>query len=289
MPDFPIIDAHLHLWDPAHFRLAWLDDNPLLNQKYDLAKYTQATNEAGVRIEGMVYLQTEVETPYAFLEAAWAATLAKADPRLQAIVAWAPLEHGERARAFLEALVNLSPLVKGIRRIIQFEPDLNFCLQPDFVRGVQILPEYQLSFDICIDYRHLANTLKFVNQCPNTSFILDHIGKPNIKARTLDPWRKQLEELASFPNIFCKVSGLVVEADHRRWQPEDLAPFLSHVLATFGEDRVMFGGDWPVVLQAASYRRWVETLDTLTGQLTPTVKKKLCNANARRFYQLTCS
>jgi L-fuconolactonase len=285
MPEFPIVDAHLHLWNPDHFRLSWLDSNPLLNQKYDLARYNEATT--GAKVEAMVYLQTEVETPYAFLEAAWVVEQAKADPRIQGIVPWAPLEYGERSRAFLAALVNLSPLVKGIRRIIQFEPDLAFCLQPDFVRGVQILPEYQLSFDICIDYRHLANTLKLVGQCPDTSFILDHIGKPNIKDGMLDPWRCQLEQLAAFPNVYCKVSGLVTEADHQTWQPGDLAPFVSHVLETFGEDRVIFGGDWPVVLQAAAWSGWVETLENLTVDLSAESKQKLWNTNAKHFYRLS--
>jgi L-fuconolactonase len=284
MPEFPIVDAHLHLWNPDYFRLSWLDSNPLLNQKYDLARYNAATT--GARVEALVYLQTEVETPYAFLEAAWVVEQAKADPRIQGIVPWAPLEYGERSRAFLAGLVNLSPLVKGIRRIIQFEPDLEFCLQPDFVRGVQILPEYRLSFDICIDYRHLANTLKLVAQCPATSFILDHIGKPNIKDDMLDPWRSQLAELAAFPNVYCKVSGLVTEANHQNWQPGDLAPFVSHVLETFGEDRVIFGGDWPVVLQAAPWSRWVETLDSLTADLSAESRQKLWNGNARHFYRL---
>lgn len=285
MPDFPIIDAHLHLWDPAHFRMSWLDNNPVLERRYNLAEYREHTKN--IAIEAMVYLQTEVETPYAFLEAQWVVERAKIEPRLQGIVPWAPLEYGERARAFLAALKQLDPRIKGVRRIIQFEPDLAFCLQPDFIRGVQILPEYGFSFDICIDYRHLTNTITLVRQCPHTSFILDHSGKPNIKEHMLDPWREQMQELAAFPNVMCKVSGLVTEADHAHWSPADLAPYVAHVLAAFGEDRVAFGGDWPVVLEASSYARWVETLDTLTAQLSPQAKRKLWAENARRFYRLS--
>jgi L-fuconolactonase len=285
MPDFPIIDAHLHLWDPARFRMSWLDNNPVLEQRYELAEYREHTKN--IAVEAMVYLQTEVETPYAFLEAQWIVNLAKSDSRIQGIVPWAPLEYGERARAFLAALKELDPRIKGVRRIIQFEPDLAFCLQPDFIRGVQILPEYGFSFDICIDYRHMANTITLVRQCPNTSFILDHSGKPNIREHMLDPWREQMQELASFPNVMCKVSGLVTEADHAHWTPADLAPYVSHVLAVFGEDRVAFGGDWPVVLQASSYARWVETLDALTEHLSPQAKRKLWAENARRFYRLS--
>jgi L-fuconolactonase len=285
MPDFPIIDAHLHLWDPNHFRMSWLDNNPVLEQRYELAEYREHTKN--IAVEAMIYLQTEVETPYAFLEAQWAVERAKIDPRIQGIVPWAPLEYGDRARAFLAALKQLDPRIKGVRRIIQFEPDLAFCLQPDFIRGVQILPEYGFSFDICIDYRQMANTITLVHQCPHTSFILDHIGKPNIKQHMLDPWREQIQELASFPNVMCKVSGLVTEADHAHWSPADLAPYVAHVLGAFGEDRVAFGGDWPVVLEASSYARWIETLDTLTEHLSPQAKLKLWAENARRFYRLS--
>lgn len=285
MPEFPIIDAHLHLWNPTHFRMSWLDDNPLLNRPYGLAEYREHTT--GIAVEAMVYLQVEVETPYALLEAKWVTERAQEDPRIKGIVPWAPLEYGDQARAFLEALVSTSPLVKGIRRIIQFEPDLEFCLHPRFVRGVQMLSEYGLSFDICIDHRHLANTIKLVQQCPNTSFILDHIGKPNIKDHVLDPWRQQIRELATSPNVICKVSGLVTEADHKNWTPEDLQPYLEHVFEVFGEDRVVYGGDWPVAYQASTYRRWVETLDAFAARLSPEARRKLWAENARRFYRLT--
>jgi L-fuconolactonase len=284
MPDFPIVDAHLHLWDPTHFRMSWLDNNPLLNKPYGLAEYRAHTE--GIDIAAMVYLQVEVEPVYALLEAQWVEARVKEDPRLQAIVAWAPLEYGDLARAFLDALQASCPHLKGIRRIIQFEPDLEFCLQPGFVRGVQLLADYGLSFDICIDYRHFPNTIRLVQQCPNVPCILDHIGKPNIKDHLLDPWRAHIRELAALPNVVCKVSGMVTEADHRRWTQEDLRPFLEHVLEVFGEDRVIFGGDWPVVYQASPYRRWVETLDHLTAGLSPQAKRKLWADNARRFYRL---
>ncbi len=284
MPDFPIVDAHVHLWDPNHFRMSWLDGNATLDQPYGLPEYRDHTR--GVEIEAMVYLQVDVEPVYALLEAQWAVERAREDPPLQGIVAWAPLEYGERARAFLEALVAVDPRIKGVRRIVQSEPDVDFCLRPDFVRGVQLLPEYGLACDICIRHPQLASTIKLVRQCPETSFILDHIGKPNIKDQVLDPWRGEMRELASLPNVICKVSGMVTEADPQHWTPDDLAPYLEHVLDVFGENRVAFGGDWPVVTQAASYRRWVETLDALTAHLSPEAKRKLWAENARRFYRL---
>jgi L-fuconolactonase len=284
MPDFPLIDAHVHLWDPAHFRIPWLDGDDLLHQRYTLPEYHAHTK--GIPIEAFVYVEVGVNPAYALLEARWVAERAEEDPRLQGIVAAAPLEDGEQVSAYLDALVKIDPRIKGVRRIVQGEPDPAFCLRPGFVRGTQLLASYGLSCDICINYRQLASTIKLVQQCPDTAFMLDHIAKPDIKAGMTEPWRQQMRELASYPNVFCKVSGLVTEADPQSWQADTLAPYVEHVLAAFGEDRVAFGGDWPVVLHASSYKRWVETLDQLTASLSHEVRRKLWVENARRFYRL---
>jgi L-fuconolactonase len=284
MPDFPLIDSHLHLWDPQHFRMSWLDGNAMLDKPYGLTEYREHTQ--GVAIEGMVYLQVEVEPAYGLLEARWAAARAVDDPRIKGIVAWAPLEFGAQARAYLDQLVAEGPLVKGVRRLLQSEPDPEYCLRPRFVRGVQLLAEYGLPFDLCIVHTQFPGIIRLVEQCPQVSFVLDHIGKPDIKGHVLDPWRAQIAALAAFPNVMCKVSGMVTEADHEQWTPEDLAPYLAHVLSSFGEDRVMFGGDWPVAFQASTYPRWVATLDALTAGLSPGAKRKLWAENARRFYRL---
>jgi L-fuconolactonase len=283
MPDFPIIDAHVHLWDPDHFRISWLDDDELLNRRFTLPEYYQHTE--GIAIEAMVYVEVDINPAYALLEASWVADRAEEDPRLQAIVASAPLEDGERVRAYLDDLVKIDPRVKGVRRIVQSEPDAAFSLRPDFIRGTQLLADYGLSCDICINYRQLESTIQLVKQCPDTSFILDHIAKPDIKSSMSEPWRQQMCELASYSNVFCKVSGMVTEAD-LQWQAEHLAPYIEHVLTVFGEDRVVFGGDWPVVLHASTYKRWVETLDQLTAHLSNEAKHKLWAENARRFYRM---
>jgi L-fuconolactonase len=282
MPDFPIVDSHLHLWDPTHFRMPWLDGNAVLDRPYGLAEYRQHT--AGVEIEAMVYLQVEVAPAYGLLEVEWVAARAAEDPRIRAIVAWAPCEYGDQSRAYLERLVALSPLVRGVRRLIQGEP-LGFARDPRFIRGVQLLPELGLSFDICIKHPQLPETIDLVRQSPDVSFILDHIGKPDIAAGLQDPWREQIAQLAAFPNVICKLSGMVTEADMQRWKPDDLRPYVEHVLASFGEERVAFGGDWPVAFQASPYPRWVETLDQLTAGLSPAAKRKLWRENARRFYR----
>ena len=283
MPDCSIVDAHLHLWDPGRFRMTWLDGDDVLNKPYGLAEYRE--HMAGLPIEAMVYLQVDVEPPYALLEAEWAVERAREDPRLQAIVAWAPLEHGERARSFLHALARIDTRIKGVRRILQSEPD-DFGTRPDFVRGVRLLPEYGLSFDICISHRQLKAAIELVRACPETAFMLDHIAKPNIREHVLDSWREHMRELASLPNVSCKISGVATEADHAGWTSDDIAPYVLHAIEVFGEDRVAFGGDWPVALLATSYRRWVETLDALTTGLSPAARARLWAGNARDFYRM---
>ena len=284
MPDFPIVDAHLHLWDPDRLRLPWIDGDATLGRRFGPAEYAEHTQ--GIAIEAMVYLEVDVDPHYALLEPRWVAERAQEDPRIKAIVAHAPVEHGQRARAFLDALVATTPLIKGVRRLLQGEKEVDFCLRPDFVRGVQLLAEYGLSFDICIFHPQLAAATELVRRCPQVNFILDHLGKPNIKDHVLDPWRAQMRELAALPNVICKVSGAVTEADHEHWSSADLRPYVEHAIEVFGEDRVAFGGDWPVVLRASSYRRWVETLDELTAGLSDAARRKLWAENAKRFYRI---
>ncbi|MCX6046937.1 MAG: amidohydrolase family protein [Chloroflexi bacterium] len=283
MIQFPIIDTHVHLWDPSYLRYPWLDDNLLLNKPYLLEDYKRACGP--VTVEKMVFLQCECDFGQFREEADWVTSLAQQDPRLQGIVPWAPLELGDAACADLEKFAE-NPLIKGVRRIIQFEPDQAFCLRPDFVQGVQALADYNLSFDICISHSQLANTIKLVAQCPNVTFILDHIGKPDIKDHLLDPWRAEIKTLAGFPNVWCKVSGLVTEADHQHWTREDLKPYIDHVIASFGFDRVMYGGDWPVAYQATEYPRWVETLAWAVSGCSDAELRKLFHDNALAFYKL---
>ncbi|MBZ0295404.1 MAG: amidohydrolase family protein [Anaerolineae bacterium] len=283
MLDFPIVDTHLHLWNPAYLRYPWLDGIPLLNKPHLLADYRHVCGP--IQVEKMVFLQCEVEFSQFMEEAEWVTGLAQEDSRIAGMVPWAPLEKGDAARAALEQLAQ-NPLVKGIRRIIQFEPDMNFCLRPDFIKGVQALPSYNLSFDICIAHVHLANTIKMVQQCPNVQFILDHIGKPDIKNQVFEPWRREIKALSESPNVWCKISGLVTEADHQNWTKEDLKPYIDHVIECFGFDRVMYGGDWPVASQATEYPRWVETLEWAVNGCSDDELEKLFRKNAISFYRL---
>lgn len=283
MPSFPIVDTHLHIWDLSRLSYPWLAGVPMLNKNHLIGDYRRACGS--VQVAKMIFLQCECAPAQFQAEADWVTEVAQADPRIRGIVPWAPLEKGIAAEAQIAHLA-ANPLIKGIRRIIQFEADPEFCLRPDFVLGVQLLPEYELSFDICINHTQLANTIRLVRQCPGVKFVLDHIAKPDIKAGRLDPWRAELRELAQLPNVSCKLSGLVTEADHAAWTPAQLQPYIDHVIACFGWDRVMFGGDWPVSTQASDYPRWVDTLDAALKGATPEQLRKVYVTNAEKFYRI---
>ncbi|WP_438479019.1 amidohydrolase family protein [Oleiharenicola lentus] len=283
MPNFPIVDTHLHIWNLDRLRYPWLASVPMLNKNHLIEDYRRACGP--VPVAKMVFLQCECDPAQFKEEADWVTEVAQIDPRIKGIVPWAPLEKGNAAEPELARLAS-NPLIKGIRRIIQFEADQEFCLRPDFVRGVQLLPKYGLSFDICINHTQLANTLKFVRQCPEVKFVMDHIAKPDIKAGKLDPWRAEMRELARLPNVWCKLSGLVTEADHAKWTPADLQPYIDHVVACFGFERIIFGGDWPVSTQATDYPRWVNTLDAALTGASPDELKKLYVTNAEAFYRI---
>ena len=281
MIDGPIIDSHVHLWNPRRFRMPWLDGVDQLRHPFETDAF--AENTRGLPVNRVVYLQVDATPAYGILEARWAA---EQTPLVAGVVAYAPMEDGAVVRTYLDELVKVGPVVKGVRRLLQGEPDPDFLIAPSLIEGLRLLPEYGLSFDVCIYHPQMARAVDMVRACPETQFILDHVGKPDIRSGLLDPWREQIAQLASLPNTVCKLSGMVTEADHAKWTPADLEPYVSHVLRVFGEDRVMFGGDWPVATLASTYARWVETVESLTAQLSPTAKRKLWAENARRIYRL---
>jgi L-fuconolactonase len=285
MPSVPIIDAHVHLWDPEKYMIPWLENVPPIIQERDLTDYAQATT--GLDVQGLVYLQVEVAPPYALLEARDIVNLARSDTRILGVVPWAPLEYGDKVRYFLEELAAIGPEIKGIRRIVQDEPDSEFCLQPDYITGTRALPDYGLSADLCCNFRQLGPTVELVRQCPDTQFILDHIAKPNIRGGEMEPWASQMRDLASLPNVICKISGVATEANHETWTIDHIRRYVLHALECFGEDRVIFGSDWPVATLATTYSRWVDTVDELTSDWSDAAKSKLWRENAIRFYRLT--
>lgn len=283
MIDNPVIDSHIHLWDMNYLQYPWLADLPKLQKSFLTGDYENACG--GIPVEKMVFIQCECDPSQYFDEVQWVNKLADDSSKLQGIVAWAPLEKGGAVEEKLEKLSSFNR-VKGIRRIIQYEDDLEFCLKSGFIAGVNLLSKYQMSFDICISHIHLENAIKMVEQCPKVQFVLDHIAKPNIKDQNMDPWRNNIKKLASFQNVFCKISGFVTEADLEHWKKDDLQPYFNHVLESFGPQRLMFGSDWPVVTLASSYQRWVETLLEMMAELSKNEQKLILYDNALKFYRL---
>jgi L-fuconolactonase len=283
MAALAIVDAHVHFWDPSKLRYPWLDDIPLLNRSYLPADYREAAS--GIPVARAVFVQAECDPGQALDEVRLISDFAAADPFIAGIVAYAPLELGEAAAPHLEAL-RAFPLVRGIRRIIQFERDPGFCLRPDFIAGVRLLAKYGFTFDLCVSHGQMPNMIRFVEQCPGVRFILDHIGKPDIKNHVLDPWRSDIRRLASLPNVLCKISGLVTEADHAGWTVSDLEPYIRHVVECFGFGRVAYGGDWPVALLAARYPAWIGALRTILSEASDIELDALFRANASAFYSL---
>lgn len=282
MPQFPIVDTHLHLWDLGRIRYPWLKGVPKLNRNHLIEDYRQACGP--VQVAKMVFVQCECDPAQSFDEARWVADVAKTEPRIRGIVAQAALEKGE---AIADALARLAeiPQVRGIRRLIQGE-SVDFCVQPQFVRGVQALHGFGLSFDICLKHPQLANAIKLVRQCPDVTFILDHIGKPDIKSGLLDPWRAELRELASLGNVWCKLSGVATEADTEKWTAADLRPYIDHTLDCFGPGRVLFGGDWPVSTLATDYPRWVSVVDEALRGCSAEDLQRIYVKNAERVYRV---
>lgn len=283
MPDYPIVDAHVHLCDPDRFTYSWMKGAPALNRQVLPADFTAAA--APVTVDRIVFVEVDVDRPQHVAEAEWITGLAKTDRRIGAIVASLPLEQGKKVVPDLDRL-RRNPLLRGVRRLIQAETDPDFCIRPDFIEGLKLLAPHDLSFDICILHHQMPSAIKMAQQCPQVRFVLDHIGKPEIRSGLLDPWRKHMNEFARLPNVHCKISGVITEADHGKWTREELKPYILHAIESFGFERVMYGGDWHVLSLASPYPKWVEIVDWAVAGASAEEKRKLFRDNATSFYRL---
>ena len=283
MIDFPIVDSHVHLADPSRFGYAWTKNAPSLDREVLPEHLTEAAKPH--RIGSFVFVEVDVDPPNHVEEARWVSSLAKDDPRLEGIVASLPLEQGPAVAADLERLAEL-PELRAIRRLIQTQPDPDFCLQPAFLAGLNLLPAHDLAFDICVLHHQMPQVIEMVRRSPDVRFVLDHIGKPGIEAGLFDPWRQHMRTLAAFPNVFCKISGVATEADHQNWTQEQLRPYIEHALDCFGFDRAMYGGDWHVLELAGTYPEWVDIVDWVVAEASQDERRKLFRDTAIRFYRL---
>lgn len=274
-----VIDSHVHFWDPNHLQYNWLAGNDTLNKPYLPSNYLG--DSQGIDVDGIVFVEANCASNQALDEVAWIETL---DDRIQAIVAFAPLETGDGAKPVLEKLADRQ-LVKGIRRGIQSEAP-GFSIQPSFIQGVQSLATYDLSFDILVVHHQLEDAITLVKQCPDIRFVLDHSGKPDIRTGSLGPWREHIQELAQFENVTCKLSGLITEANHETWSTDDLRPYIDHLLNTFGPQRLMYGSDYPVLNLAGNYKRWFDTLRDILSDLSNDEKVAIYFETAKAFYEI---
>jgi L-fuconolactonase len=277
-----IIDAHHHLWERGRFGYGWLKELPAIDRDFLIQDYEETVK--GYGIAKSVFVQADVDPEFGIQETRWALSLAESDGPLTAVVAWAPVEKPVLEK-YLEDLGS-HPRLKGVRRLIQGEPDPQFCARPDFVEGVRKLARSGLSFDLCVYHHQLPAVIELVRQVPEVSFVLDHIGKPDIARRTMAPWQDHIRELARLENVVCKVSGMATEADWKRWRAADLRPYLEHAIAVFGFDRLMFGSDWPVSTLAVEYGRWLAVVQEAVKDASSEEQHQLFYGTAARFYRL---
>ncbi len=278
-----IVDTHVHFWNPARLAYPWLAGVPTLNRAFMPEDYSAQAPLPNVA--KLVFVECGCDPASSLAEVRWVAGLAAVEPRLRGIVAQAALEKGAGVRADLAALRAITR-VAGIRRNLQNETDPEFCLAPAFIAGVRELPAFDLSFDLCVRDHQLPAVAELVRRCPEVRFVLDHCGKPAIRERALDPWRKHIRALAALPNAHCKISGLLTEADLADWRTPDLQPVVGHVLESFGFERVMLGSDWPVLRLAAHHERWFEALQNCLNGVPEEIRGKLYRANGEAFYRL---
>lgn len=276
------IDAHQHFWqyNPAEYQ--WIDDSMKSLHRDFLPEDLRPLIERN-DFHGSVAVQVR----QTLQETRWLLDLAALHSWIVGVAGWVDLRSPE-VRTQLKDLTR-NPKLVGIRHIVQGEPDDRFLLQPDFLRGVSVLEEFDLAYDILIYARHLPVAAEFVERFPQQRFVLDHLAKPPIKSGKIDAWAQGIARLAAFPNVFCKLSGLVTEADWQRWTPQQIIPYLDVAFECFGPDRLMIGSDWPVCMVAASYSKAIDVVKSYLVQKRPECLDRVLGGNAQRFWRLQAS
>jgi L-fuconolactonase len=277
------IDAHHHFWRYNATEYGWMNDQMrLLRRDFLPDDLKPLLDRAG--IAGAIAVQARQTLE----ETRWLLNLAEEESDgaawMKAVVGWAPIAAPE----FPEVLADLKQhkKLKGLRHLIQDEPDDQFVFDAAFNRGIRALRDTGLVYDIVIHARHLAPTLGFVDMHPDQRFVLDHCAKPPIASGALEPWATYMRELAKRPNVCCKLSGLVTEAAWQQWTPAGLETYWRVVLDVFGPSRLLFGSDWPVALLATSYQRWVDVVTEWVAPLSASEQDAIWSDTASRIYSL---
>jgi L-fuconolactonase len=280
MPTVTRIDSHQHFWRYDPIQYDWIDDGDmrLLRRDFLPDDLRRATSQAGIDSVISVQARQTLE------ETRWLLSLAHQHDFIRGVVGWVPLASPE-VNGHLEVLARHRKLV-GVRHVVQGELDDEFILRDDFNRGVALLREIGLSYDILIFERHLPQTIQFVDRHPEQVFVLDHVAKPKIRSGDIEPWRRYIMELARREHVYCKVSGMVTEADPRNWSVEQLRPYFDAVLNAFGPRRLMFGSDWPVCLVGVEYGLWADVVGGWTASLSQSERDRIFGATAIEAYGL---
>ena len=269
------IDAHQHFWKYNKTDFPWLNDRmEILKRDYfpDDLKKEQAS---GYR--GSIAIQARQLTE----ENDFLLGMAKENDWIKGVVGWVDLQ----SQTVDEQLDVLSGIPKfcGVRHVIHDEPDDEFMLRPAFLRGISLLQYYNLTYDILIFPKHLFNTIHFVNKFPNQKFVIDHMAKPLISEGTLEPWASLMTEIARQQNVWCKLSGMVTEADWKNWTMDNFTRYLEVVYQAFGPDRLMIGSDWPVCRLAGDYS---QVMNIVEDFINPEDRDKILGLNALKFYEI---
>jgi predicted TIM-barrel fold metal-dependent hydrolase len=247
-----------------------------------MADYLNAT--AGLHVVKAVYMEVDLDPEQQTAEAHYIVDICQGGntPTVAAVISGRPAR--ESFKNYLEPFKG-SRYIKGVRQVLH-NPEIpaGYCLSADFIKGIRLLGEWGMSFDICVRPGELPDAAKLIDACPQTRFILDHCGNANVQAKDRSQWERDIAAVAQRKQVVCKISGIVASAKPGAWTADDLAPIVNHTLNVFGPDRVMFGGDWPVCTLAATYKQWVEALKTIVHDRSEQDQRKLFHDNAVRFY-----
>jgi L-fuconolactonase len=273
------IDAHQHFWRFNLAEFGWIDDSMAVLRRDFLPNDLKPELDR-IGFDGSINIQARQSLE----ETRFLLDLAKSAPFVLGVVGWVDLRSPKVREQLKEFAGN--PKFVGVRHVVQYEPDDRFLMQPDFLRGIAALEEFNLTYDILIFPKHLRVAAEFVERFPRQRFVLDHLAKPFIKAGRVHPWDSDLGELAKFPNVFCKLSGMVAEADIKNWKPEHLTPYIDIAFQCFGSERLMIGSDWPVCTAAGSYSQVMHVVLDYLSKHPAKVQDAVLGGNAARFWKL---
>ena len=281
----PVIDTHQHLWDLSKFKLGWLKKGAELDASFTPKEYAEATK--GLNVVKAVYMEVDVVPEQQQDEVDYITELCKdkKTPTVAAVVSGRP---GTKDFATYVAQFKTNKFIKGIRQVLHVDATpVGYCLKKEYVKDVQFLGDLGLSFDLCLRASGILDGAKLAEKCPDTRFILDHCGNPQFKFtdKEKESWKADLATIAKEPNVICKVSGFVANGWPKgKWKADDVAWVVNTTIDTFGIDRVMFGGDWPVCTLAGTYADWLTALRTVIASRPEADQKKILHDNAAKFY-----